>query len=700
VVHYFYHPNGQLASIGTADDPTRYAAYAYNLDGSITTEKLNKQRLQYDHSYDFQGYLLSLQESQGLFAENVRYRDTGGTFKDGNVVSTTFTGSALSNPHGYTYQYDAFGRLTAAQTVATNADMVPHPEWDLQDVAHDANGNLLHLRQGQASATYQYAPGTNRLTGLLHPSTDQRPFGFEPGELRSHFHVNSEPEIFGDWYAKGLGGGITTKEYHSGTQSYQLDAQHVLLSKMQVTPEAKGYLCSGWVKIGGPHQELGIQMKASLNGPVLAEQRVSFTDERWQFFQCQLPDAGTATELFVVILQTQLVQPPLPVSIDDITFGPLAQDVYEQNANGWLTKSGKIDEIHYDPQTALPVDIRSGEQHTHVRYGGRRQRVVKTTTANEPNAPREQRVYVHGANAYPLVEYTQKGRTCYIYGPGGLLAQSEDAQTFAFFLKDHLGSTRVVLNEENQPIATFRYLPFGSVIPDNSNSREALHRFRYLFTGQEYDEGTGLYNYRARLYDSDLRRFLTPDPKRQLPSPYVYVNNNPVNLIDPTGEMFRAFIQGTRRLRTVMGGRSDFMHSYRVRTPIGTVSDHLALDKVFDIMTSESRFITPQLFWEKPGAIIGTGDSTSIPILGSVAHTVDREKRTLTNIAQLDHMLYPGTVVHEIEQEGSTIFIHTKGTGYGVLPWVNEAFAEIVWSRPHGNLKEAIEKYIARIVSE
>ncbi len=554
VVHYFYHPDGQLASIGTADDPTRYAAYTYNLDGSIKTEKLNKQRLQYDHSYDFQGHLLSLQERQGLFAENLRYRDTSGTFKDGNVVATTFTGSALSNPHGYIYQYDAFGQLTSAQTVATNADMVPHPEWDLQDVAYDANGNLLHLRQGQTSATYQYAPGTNRLTGLLHPSTDQRPFGFEPGELRSHFHINSEPEIFGDWYAKGHGGGITTKEYHSGTQSYQLVAQHVLLSKIQVTPEAKGYQCSGWVKMEGPHQEIGIQMKASLNGPVLAEQRVPATDDRWHFFQCQLPDAGTATELFVVLLQTQLAQPALPVYIDDITFGPLAQDLYEHNANGWLTKSGKIDEIRYDPQTALPVDIRLGEQHTHLRYGRRRQRVVKTTTTSEPNAPQQQCVYVHGANAYPLVEYTHTGKTFSIYGPGGLLAQSSDTQACAFFLKDHLGSTRVVVNEENQPIATFNYLPFGSLMPDNSSSLEAAQHFHYLFTGQEYDQEIGLHNYRARMYGSDLGRFLTPDPKRQLPSPYVYVNNNPVNLIDPTGEMFLAMrMRGLRAARTSRG---------------------------------------------------------------------------------------------------------------------------------------------------
>jgi RHS repeat-associated protein len=33
-----------------------------------------------------------------------------------------------------------------------------------------------------------------------------------------------------------------------------------------------------------------------------------------------------------------------------------------------------------------------------------------------------------------------------------------------------------------------------------------------MYTGQEKDEETGLYNYRARLYDPYLKRFLDTDP--------------------------------------------------------------------------------------------------------------------------------------------------------------------------------------------
>lgn len=87
----------------------------------------------------------------------------------------------------------------------------------------------------------------------------------------------------------------------------------------------------------------------------------------------------------------------------------------------------------------------------------------------------------------------------------------------------------------------------------------------YTFTGREYDSETGLYYYRARYYDAKLGRFISFDPILHpangqsiysrcgqvqnifIPSfqslkenpqnlhPYVYVGNNPVNLVDPLG---------------------------------------------------------------------------------------------------------------------------------------------------------------------
>ncbi|WP_076308031.1 RHS repeat-associated core domain-containing protein [Paenibacillus odorifer] len=70
---------------------------------------------------------------------------------------------------------------------------------------------------------------------------------------------------------------------------------------------------------------------------------------------------------------------------------------------------------------------------------------------------------------------------------------------------------------------------------------ETLNPFKY--TGEVYDEETGLYYLRARYYDPSMRRFLNEDTyEGQIDNPlslnlYTYVINNPLKYIDPTGNM-------------------------------------------------------------------------------------------------------------------------------------------------------------------
>jgi RHS repeat-associated protein len=65
----------------------------------------------------------------------------------------------------------------------------------------------------------------------------------------------------------------------------------------------------------------------------------------------------------------------------------------------------------------------------------------------------------------------------------------------------------------------------------------------YLYTGQELDPEIGLYNYKARLYDAELGRFISPDSvipnvyDAQEINPYSYVTNNPLKYTDPSGHV-------------------------------------------------------------------------------------------------------------------------------------------------------------------
>src|SRR5216110_3097145 len=67
---------------------------------------------------------------------------------------------------------------------------------------------------------------------------------------------------------------------------------------------------------------------------------------------------------------------------------------------------------------------------------------------------------------------------------------------------------------------------------------------RFLFTGREWLADLRLYDYRNRLYQPELGRFMQPDPKEFTAGDYNlyrYCHNDPVNKTDPTG--LQVFVQ-------------------------------------------------------------------------------------------------------------------------------------------------------------
>ena len=65
----------------------------------------------------------------------------------------------------------------------------------------------------------------------------------------------------------------------------------------------------------------------------------------------------------------------------------------------------------------------------------------------------------------------------------------------------------------------------------------------YRFLGNELytDNSPGLYDFKARMYDPALGRFLSPDPmaERSLNmTPFAYCGNNPIIRVDPEGEIW------------------------------------------------------------------------------------------------------------------------------------------------------------------
>lgn len=103
--------------------------------------------------------------------------------------------------------------------------------------------------------------------------------------------------------------------------------------------------------------------------------------------------------------------------------------------------------------------------------------------------------------------------------------------TVRYYMADALGSIVALADGDTGNVTTtYSYDAFGNVTINGSDENP------FQYTGRENDE-TGLYYYRARYYSSTLRRFISEDPIGMAAglNYYAYVNNDPVNFVDPLG---------------------------------------------------------------------------------------------------------------------------------------------------------------------
>ena len=108
---------------------------------------------------------------------------------------------------------------------------------------------------------------------------------------------------------------------------------------------------------------------------------------------------------------------------------------------------------------------------------------------------------------------------------------------YHYYLKDHQGNNRVVVDEEGTVEEVNDYYAFGGLM--STSSRQSVQPYKY--NGKELDRKGGLdwYDYGARMYDAALGRFMKTDrfsEKYVSLSPYQYGANNPVNNIDVNGD--------------------------------------------------------------------------------------------------------------------------------------------------------------------
>ena len=206
---------------------------------------------------------------------------------------------------------------------------------------------------------------------------------------------------------------------------------------------------------------------------------------------------------------------------------PTSTGTFTYDANGNLTAQG-TKTYEWDAENRLTRVLDSGTEIARFVYDGYGRRVQKITPATT-------RSYVHDGMdlLQERIGTSPTDITRTVPGPGidQPLASVDAAGTVSYYLSDHLGSIVQQTNAAGAVTLTRQYDPYGVPLQGGATSG-------YAFTGREWDTEIGLYYYRSRYYDPNSARFLSEDRIgfRAGVNFYPYVDGNPTNRVDPSGE--------------------------------------------------------------------------------------------------------------------------------------------------------------------
>jgi RHS repeat-associated protein len=201
---------------------------------------------------------------------------------------------------------------------------------------------------------------------------------------------------------------------------------------------------------------------------------------------------------------------------------------YTVNNAGNQTARGS-DSFVYDQANRLTSTTTSTGSGAYA-YDGDGKRVSKTVGGVTTSY-----VYDVGAGLPVLLD---DGASKYVWGTGGLAYSVDKSSTaLVVYHADALGSIRATSDSLANVVGTFQTDEYGVPIASGTQGTTAS----FGFTGEQRDQESGLTNFRARLYDPSIGRFVQRDALSgilSLPQSlhrFTHAMGNPVLLVDPSG---------------------------------------------------------------------------------------------------------------------------------------------------------------------
>ncbi|MCW8309637.1 RHS repeat-associated core domain-containing protein, partial [Sphingobacterium sp. InxBP1] len=196
---------------------------------------------------------------------------------------------------------------------------------------------------------------------------------------------------------------------------------------------------------------------------------------------------------------------------------------YDANGNGITNSRLGISKIEYN-HLNLPSKLVKGAENLIYSYDANGRKLSKTLGSAVTD-------YVDG------IQY-ENGVLKFIQTEEGRILPNGSSYIYEYFLKDHLGNTRAVVDHSGTIKQIQDYYPFGMEMNQGNALNTASNLYKYNGKEKQVELGLDQLDYGARFYDAEIGRWNVVDPLADMfenVSPYNYGMNNPILMIDPTG---------------------------------------------------------------------------------------------------------------------------------------------------------------------
>ena len=487
-LNYTYDSQGNLTAITYADNSQE--TFDYDSQGNVL-QTVNRRGQDIDYTYNSRGQLLSQTNSDGT-TQSYTYDDRGNLLTATNGTGTIameydtadrLTKITYPNGRSLAYEYDAGGRRTR---------MEDH-DGNIVNYSYDAAGRLAGLTDGAGTAIVSYSyDAVGRLAQERNGNGTVTTYSYDDaGQLLNI--VNAAPN--------GL---INSREDYTYDVLGQQTRVSTLDGTWDYTYDATGQL------IGA--------VFASTN-PSIPNQDLTYVYDA----------AGNR-------IQTIVNGETTDYNTNNLNQYTSAGDaVYSYDDDGNLiskTENGETWSYSYDTENRLVGVVEPDGSTTQYEYDALGNRI-----ATVYNGERTEYLVDPFGFGDVVGEYGDSGNPVQYTHGIGLVSRTNAADGTAFYDSNLVGSTVGITGDSGDYLNRYSYRPFGQEI---SETETIANPFEFVGQWGVIEEANGLEFMRARLYETNLGRFLNPDPiglQGGVINLYSYSLNSPNSIIDPSGNI-------------------------------------------------------------------------------------------------------------------------------------------------------------------